>query len=486
MQSLNIGKKLLLGVGALVVLLGILSFVLLNTYLTMKKSLSFVVDHQAVQLRLAGQLQSDIWALRAAQRGVQLYTYSGQPALADSAAQLWSKSFSDTMRTVDEIVSMAATPETKAQVEQAKSVLAQSNRAFEGIQKACAAGHPQDAMEIAARSTPVFNQAVQLSEQMLARQVSRLEEHKRNASRQESSIWWAAMSAIALALATGIGVLFAVQRIGKTLRHVAAELADGAEQVAGAASQVSASSQSLALGASEQSASLEETSSSTEEINSMTHKNSENSQASRQLMAEVAEQIRVGNDKLAQMVSSMQGIRESSEKISGIIKVIDEIAFQTNILALNAAVEAARAGEAGMGFAVVADEVRNLAQRCSQAAKDTAALIEESIAKSNAGARKLEEVTGAMAGVTANTNQVKNLVAEVSLSSQEQVRGLDQVSRAIAQMGQVTEKTAASAEQSAAASEELNAQSENLRSLVNQLVALVGSSPSGGHCTTQR
>jgi methyl-accepting chemotaxis protein/methyl-accepting chemotaxis protein-1 (serine sensor receptor) len=169
----------------------------------------------------------------------------------------------------------------------------------------------------------------------------------------------------------------------------------------------------------------------------------------------------------------MNGINSSSEKISKIIKVIDEIAFQTNILALNAAVEAARAGEAGMGFAVVADEVRNLAQRSAQAARDTAGLIEESIAKSNDGKTKLEQVAKAVRSITESSGKVKTLVDEVKLGSQEQARGIEQVAKAITQMERVTQATAASAEESASASEELTAQSEALREIVVELAGMV-------------
>ena len=179
------------------------------------------------------------------------------------------------------------------------------------------------------------------------------------------------------------------------------------------------------------------------------------------------------NQSLDQMVVAMGEINTQSDKISKIIKVIDEIAFQTNILALNAAVEAARAGEAGMGFAVVADEVRNLAQRCAQAAKDTAALIEESIAKSNEGKVKVDQVAEAIRAITEQAAKVKTLVDEVNLGSQEQARGIEQIGKAIAQMEQVTQETAASAEESASAAEELTAQSESLKDIVERLTAMV-------------
>ena len=191
-------------------------------------------------------------------------------------------------------------------------------------------------------------------------------------------------------------------------------------------------------------------------------------------MSETARRVEDANHNLEEMVQSMKEINTSSEKISKIIRVIDEIAFQTNILALNAAVEAARAGEAGMGFAVVADEVRNLAHRSAQAAKDTAALIEESIAKSNEGNKKLQLVAGSIQQVTGSATQVKVLVDEVDVGSQEQSRGIEQIATAVTQMETVTQRSAASAEESAAASEELATQAQALNDIVERMRKLVG------------
>ena len=206
----------------------------------------------------------------------------------------------------------------------------------------------------------------------------------------------------------------------------------------------------------------------------MTRMNAENTHQAAGMMADAEKQVHGANAALSAMVASMSAIKESSDKVSKIIKTIDEIAFQTNILALNAAVEAARAGEAGMGFAVVADEVRTLAQRSAQAAKDTAVLIEESIAKANDGNQKVSLVTSAIAQITESSVKAKGLVDEVSVASRQQSQGIEQVSQAIAQMEKVTQTNAASAEESAAVSQELSAQAEEASSVVKRLMDLVG------------
>jgi methyl-accepting chemotaxis protein/methyl-accepting chemotaxis protein-1 (serine sensor receptor) len=191
-------------------------------------------------------------------------------------------------------------------------------------------------------------------------------------------------------------------------------------------------------------------------------------------MQEAADKVEESNRALADMVTSMNEISSSSSKISKIIKVIDEIAFQTNILALNAAVEAARAGEAGMGFAVVADEVRNLAQRSAQAAKDTTQLIEESIQSATSGKYKLDQVARASESVNDLVKAVGSLVQEVRLGSEEQERGIEQIAKAVSQMERVTQQIAANAEEGAAAGEELRKHASTVGRTVDALQSLVG------------
>jgi methyl-accepting chemotaxis protein len=273
-----------------------------------------------------------------------------------------------------------------------------------------------------------------------------------------------------------IAALLMARSISNPILRAVRELVGGYEQVAGAAHQISTASQSLAQGASEQAASLEQTSAASEQITSIAQRNADTSQTANGKMAETALTVDTANRKLDEMTAVMHAIDSSGDKIMRIIKVIDEIAFQTNILALNAAVEAARAGDAGLGFAVVADEVRNLAQRCATAARETAALIEESVATSKLGSSHLAEVTQAVIGITDRTEKIRILVDEVYVGSREQAKGTGQVAGAVGQMQQVTQRTAAAAEQSAAASQELAAQSESMQVVVQRLEDLVHAS----------
>ena len=285
---------------------------------------------------------------------------------------------------------------------------------------------------------------------------------------------WVGVALLAMAFVVAASVPWMVRGVTTSLRGIGQKLGSGSHQISADSAEVAALSQSLAQGASQQAASLQETATASGEVTSMTRRNAENSESAAELMATVDERVTEGNRKLDQMVSSMAEITSSGGKISKIIKVIDEIAFQTNILALNAAVEAARAGEAGMGFAVVADEVRNVAQRSAQAAKDTAELIEDSIRKSNEGGGSLNQVAEVIRSVTESAGRVKVMIDAVSLGSHAQAKGTQAISKSIHQMQAVTQGSAALAEESASASEELSAQAQTLDCIANDLRIMVG------------
>jgi len=324
--------------------------------------------------------------------------------------------------------------------------------------------------------TSAVNDMRQLATEMSEYESQALEAEASNAN-STSMVGLALLSL--LSLVTGILVLIFENGCSRTLSRLIRSLAGSSERVETLAAGVQSASESLAHDSSSQAATLEQTSASGAEITAMTHQNAENSRMAASVMIEVDERVKAGNRTLESMVVSMREINASSDKISKIIKVIDEIAFQTNILALNAAVEAARAGEAGMGFAVVADEVRGLAQRSAQAARDTSVMIEDSIAKSSEGSTKLQQLSEMVAAITESAARVKTLVDSVSVGSAEQARGIEQVSKAVTQMEQTTQHTAAGSEQSAAASHKLSAEARDLNRVVSELRLMVDGAGSG-------
>jgi methyl-accepting chemotaxis protein len=289
---------------------------------------------------------------------------------------------------------------------------------------------------------------------------------------RQAALWMGGGCVLALMSGALIG-WYLNRDISGVLEKAVRGLSGAAGQLTGASRHLATANHLLSDGAAAQASALEETSASTDEINAMVRRTNESSHAAADMVSKSQAEVTQANQLLGQMVTAMDDVSAQSANISRIIKVIDEIAFQTNILALNAAVEAARAGEAGLGFAVVADEVRNLAQRSAQAAKDTASLIESSITKSNEGKSKVDAVAGAMQAITAGSTQIKMLVDEVNLGSQEQTRGIEEIAKAVERMQSVTQTNAASAEEGAIAARELNSESEALAKIVDSLDTLV-------------
>ncbi len=293
---------------------------------------------------------------------------------------------------------------------------------------------------------------------------------------EKYTLWAVILIAAVALLAVGMVVmmLLFIRTFSKVVREAVVQLHAASEQMVSAADNVAQSSQSLAQGTTEQASSLEETATSLEQIEEMAQTNLRRVTSAAELMEKADGDVTKGSTSLAEMTESMERIEGESDKIAQIIKVIDGIAFQTNILALNAAVEAARAGEAGMGFAVVAEEVRNLAQRSAQAAKDTTGLIEQSVLSAREGAQRLERMAESFRAISSSKDMVRDVMEGINESSREEARRIEEITSAIRQIDQVVQSTAATAEESAAASEEIAGQANSLREIVERLEALVG------------
>ena len=259
-----------------------------------------------------------------------------------------------------------------------------------------------------------------------------------------------------------------LNKIVKSFNEILGDINSAAEQVAAGSRQVSDSSQALSQGSTEQASSIEELTSSMSEIASQTKQNAVDANNANELALTAKNNAAQGNDQMKEMLKAMEEINLSSANISKIIKVIDDIAFQTNILALNAAVEAARAGQHGKGFAVVAEEVRNLAARSANAAKETTAMIEGSIRKVEEGTKIANETAEALNKIVEGVTKAADIVGNIASASSEQATGISQVNLGISQVSDVTQTNSATAEESSAASEELSGQADLLKEMVSK------------------
>ncbi|HUP03764.1 MAG TPA: methyl-accepting chemotaxis protein [Bryobacteraceae bacterium] len=484
-SEMSLGAKIVAGTGALGTALIVICWSGLSSLDSMGERFDHSVNVTMRKIELADAINIAESNMASGERGWLLAMLAKNNGQASAARSLFEDSSGRLKQALVEIRPLLNTEEGRQITARIESETAEWLPAYAQLERLANGGDPAGAANwMYEKITPLYRAMGDDAEKLAALQLTSLEADVTDAGRSRAHARNLMLLLIALAGAAAMVSALAVRRSAMALRRLTAELAESSEQVASAAGQVASSSQALAQGSSEQAASLQETSSSASEITAVTRKNSESTRGATELMATAVGQVGEANHNLEEMIHSMKEINGSSEKIARIIKVIDEIAFQTNILALNAAVEAARAGEAGMGFAVVADEVRNLAQRSAQAAKDTASLIEESITKSKEGGRKLDLVAQSIQSITGSAREVKALVDQIESGSEEQSRGIEQIAGAVAQMEQVTQRGAANAEEGAAASEEMASQAQSLRAIAEKLRVLVDGA--GGTGTSRK
>jgi hypothetical protein len=324
-----------------------------------------------------------------------------------------------------------------------------------------------------------FSERFRVLEERMA-QTSALLEARAHAVREESergrrTFAWILGVAVAFSL-----VLIAVfgwvvaRSIPRAFLGLIDALASGASRVEEASTVISSSSNGLADSTSQQASALEQTSASLEEIASMTRHTAQGAAGAKALTGQMREAADRGATDMAALAQAMEAIQSSGHNIAGIIKTIDEIAFQTNILALNAAVEAARAGEAGKGFAVVANEVRSLALRSADAARETADRIADSIQKAQAGVAINTRVSASLSQIVSRAREADTLVAQIAAAALEQSQGVAQLNTAVTQLDRITQRNAAGAEESASVTNELQEESSRLKRSVLDLQSLLG------------
>ena len=263
-------------------------------------------------------------------------------------------------------------------------------------------------------------------------------------------------------------LLASIRKMNINLSTTLSRINEASDQVASGSDQVSSGAQALSQGATEQASSIEQLAASINEISQKVVQTAQNSKIASEQVGKAGEELTVSNQRMQDMITAMSEISQSSNEISKIIKTIEDIAFQTNILALNAAVEAARAGSAGKGFAVVADEVRNLASKSAEAAKNTTALIEESIHAVENGTKIADSTANALLQTVESTKVAVDVVDKITQAATEQSNAIQEVTQGIDQISSVVQTNSATAEESAAASEELSSQAEMLKSQVRR------------------
>jgi methyl-accepting chemotaxis protein/methyl-accepting chemotaxis protein-1 (serine sensor receptor) len=438
-------------------------------------ALTTAVTSTSVKLDLTNAMRQRVQEMAASERAAWIEWSSGRPEQAQAMTEKFRKAAGRTHEQVAEIQPLLTIEANRRGLAEIEGVIRNWERSAARVFELCASQQTPQALDLMRAETDTAIRSIEtVAAAVVAAERAALKVDRDNAAsaRRLSLLMNLMLGVIVIASAafglwSALGACRVLNGFVETLRQQASALAS-------ASGQLSSSSQALAGSASQQASSIEETSASSEEIRSMAENNTQHSEAASAQMDSASLLIDAGTRSLAHLGEWVHGVRDSGQKISKIIRVIDEIAFQTNILALNAAVEAARAGEAGMGFAVVAEEVRNLAQRCARAAQETTSLIEETVTRAGEGEQRLAELSSNITELTPTAQSTRERLDEVRQASREQTKGLAQIGSAMSRLEQLTQQVAAGAEECAAASEELAGQAASMGPVVDGLHRMAG------------
>jgi len=474
MKQLTIDKKLFGVFAAMLSITLLLNGLLVFQARQNSHRMDLVLNRYSAKFAIGDGIALATVEMQGAQRGLMLSYLARDAASAPPYIALYAASTAHIKALLAELKPLTDSPEEAKIASSVQTSATAWEPRFKELAALCAAGRIPQAYALRTQNKVISATMHDAAGQLVAQQKRAMEAAQLDSEHAAlQSNWITGISAI-LSLLIGFVVILIVRQIVRQLRNTVESLQLGASELSAGANQIATSSNSLVQGTTEQASAIVQTSAATEQITAMARRNSDHANHASELMRQTSTAVSDANISLEQMQESMDEINESSARVGKIIKVIEQIAFQTNVLALNAAVESARAGDAGKGFAVVADEVRSLAQRSAKAAEETSNLIAESIAKTRLGHERLLLVTQAIESITEGAAQVSVLVDGVKTGSDEQAKGAGQISIAMTGIEKVTQNSAAGAEQGAATGQQMFAQADSLQTIVDELHAMVG------------
>ncbi|MBP7414053.1 MAG: MCP four helix bundle domain-containing protein [Giesbergeria sp.] len=501
-RGLHIGTRLALGFGLLIAMMLVMVVVGVLRLTSVSAANSHIIEVDWVKAQAANTLSAIAQANT--RRTIEIYLAPDEAQRAKMRAEIVAArtSFVQSFKTLTEMVQLPEARALLAEAEQARGRYVTSQARFNALVDA---GNKEEAYaELTARTLPELAIVQQRVDQLSAMEQRLVVESGARASAQAQSARWMLLLLGLAGLVSGVALAYWITRsitgplreavqvaqavaagdltsrvevrsgdetgqlmqalkdMNQSLQEIVGRVRSGSDTIATATSQISAGNLDLSSRTEEQASALEQTAASMQELAGTVKQNFDSGKHANEL-AESASQVAIkGGSVVAQVVHTMEAINASSRKIADIIGVIDGIAFQTNILALNAAVEAARAGEQGRGFAVVASEVRSLAGRSAVAAKEIKELISASVDNVSAGCTLVEQAGSTMEEIVVSVRRVADIMGEISLASQDQTTGIDQINQAMVQMDQVTQSNAALVEEAAAAAQSLEQQAQAL------------------------